>query len=329
MKYRGKTEFFVSTVAVLLLLIFTACGGSGGMSGNNPLRPTPTPQPDPTPDPQGVLTIINYPEAVDTWLYGINNEGMMIGGFSDSSGNEKAFMTVGNTYARIDNPDAAGDTWVYGINDSGHVLAYYEKGYFLKTGNRYEYLADYQGMPTDYMGINNDGLLAGYFETSAGVYRGFLKDGNDFTEIVHPDASSAACEDLEWQCGTFLTGINNSGHAAGYFTDSNGVYHGFVKDGDSYIPIEHPNSRPNNLINVYVNGINDSGHAVGHFWGSDGYARGFVFIKDGNRFIEITHQDAVRDGYGTYVYGINDSGQIVGWFDDGLRYQGFLLENLF
>jgi hypothetical protein len=398
MKYRGKTRFFVFTTAVLLPLLFTACGGGG--KNNNPspvvsISVLPKTQRVKAGDsitltvtvqntqntnftvelsPAGtggytvsgnrvtytapayaaketivdltvaasadaakkdtaritvwademVFTSIDYPGAAHTMLYGINNAGRIIGDFYDRLGNEKAFLTDGYTYTSIDNPDHGGNTYAFGINDSGHILGYYEKGYFLKIGNRYENLSDYHGT-TDYTGINNSGQLAGYFENSGGGYRGFVKTGAGYTEIVHPDAdeaASAACAD----CGTFITGINDSGRLAGYFRNSDGVYRGFVTDGSSYTPIEHPDSRQNNVINIYITGINDSGHVAGYFWDRENHACGFV--KDGAHFIEVRHPDAAYDGDGTWISGINNSGQITGYFDDGQKIHGFSLENL-
>ena len=163
--------------------------------------------------------------------------------------------------------------------------------------------------------------MTGYFYDSSGYARGFIKDGDNFEVIEHEKADSAACA-YDLPCGTFLTGINNSGHVVGVFTDTGGYYRGFLKDGDGYAAIDYS---PNNAINTWVGGINDSGRTVGCFYGSDGYARGF--IKTGNNFEIIEHPDAARNGDGTYVLGINNSGQIVGWFDDGERSHGFSLSN--
>jgi hypothetical protein len=160
-------------------------------------------------------------EAIYTELYGINNNGLMIGEFLDYDGRRKAFTQKdGETPVPIDNPDGVGDTWVFGINDSGHILGYYDKEgrfpkYFLKTGSGYQDLGDYQGAHlTDYTAINNSRQIAGHFweeppdEYSVAFARGFVKDGVRFIEIAHPDAVGY---------GTFVTGINNSGRIAGWF----------------------------------------------------------------------------------------------------------------
>ena len=285
---------------------------------------------DRTKTARAVLTVveiddIEYPEPGDTKLYGINDADWVIGTFFDHTGVTRAFLKNDGGYAPIFPPDASGSVYVSGINDIGHVLGYYEKGYFLKIGTAYEPLENYPGLgDTYYTGINAGGQLSGYFTAVDGYTIGFVTDTKRlFVEsgiVEHPSAA-AACALYE-TCGTWVTGLNNLGHVTGVYLDSGGVYRGFVKAGEQYIPIVHPNS----AINTYVSGINDTGHAVGYFWSSDGYASGFM-TDDKGGLTDVVHPDAAYegDGEGTYVYGINNSGRISGWFDDGERARGFLL----
>ena len=282
-----------------------------------------TQKPNPAPRTSDFTEITTVPEAVHTRAYGVNNNNAVIGSIHNSSGAEKAFLrNSGGGSTLIDNPAAAGNTHVYGINDDGYILGHYDGGYFLKTGTEYQKLANYQGTrPTEYTGVNKSGQLSGYFWTADGYARGFVKNDAGFTVINHPSANLTACSG--GQCGTFITGINNHGQLSGYYVNADGVQHGFVKSGSSYIPIEHPDGDSGKLINTHVAGINDNGRLAGYFWGPDGYSRGFT--TDGDRLIEIVHPDATGGGHGTSVYGINNSGRTVGWFDFGGKARGFLL----
>ena len=259
---------------------------------------------------------------VDTELYGINNNGQVIGEYIDSLGNRTAFLKTGSTYTPITPPGAVGDVYVYGINDSGNVLGYADGGYFLRSGTAYQDIGDYPGADyTDYTDINNSGMLAGYITDGDGYSRGFIRNSGSFTLVDHPDADMACA--YYNPCGTWLTGINNLDNVTGVYRGTDGRYRSFIKDGGNYIPIEYSGGM-GGQINVYVEGINDSGQAVGYFWGATGYSRGF--IKDGGRFTEFIHPDAASSGLGTYLTGINNSGQASGWFDDGEKVRGFVAD---
>ena len=276
-------------------------------------KPNPAPQ-------KSDFTEINRMEAIHSRVYDINNNNTIIMNINEDSGEEKAFLVNGGSYTPIENPDSVGNTSVYGINDNGHILGYYEGGYFLKTEAGYQPLENYNGYLTEYTGINKSGKTTGYYWDSDGYARGFIKNGGSFTEIKHPDAANNC--DRPGQCGTFITGINNNDQVTGYYINATGVRHGFVRDGESYIPIEHPDGY-NKVINTHVTGINDEGRMSGYFWSADDrYARGFV--TDGDRLIEIVHPEATGESHGTYVYGINKSGRIVGWFEGGGKARGFL-----
>jgi len=270
-----------------------------------------------------VTVFIPSEDPLDTWYSGINNSGKIAGAGFYSDGTIRAFIKDGDNWDIFDHPDAYDYTYAVGINDSGSVLGYYENGYFLKTGSNYQAIADYQGYPTDYTGINNNSQMSGYFTDSGNYTTGFIKTGSSFNLIEHPSASSSACIDNSMPCGTWITGINNDGHVSGVYTDSNGVYRSFLYNGAVYTPIDHPDNSPSNRIYTWVTGINDYDEAVGYFWkaaesGSPGH--GFTFAGG---FEIFDHPGAAAGGEGTYILGINNASQTVGWFDDGEKSVGF------
>ena len=278
-----------------------------------------------------ITVFVPSEDPVDTWYFGINNNGLIAGAGFYSDGTVRAFQKNGGSVNVFDHPSAFDYTYAVGINDSGQILGYYENGYFLKTGNNYQAISDYsasgQTYPTDYTGINNSGKLSGYF-TDSGIYasgyaKGFIKTGNTFDIIEHPNVSSAACIQ-RLPCGTWITGINNLGHVVGVYTDSAGLYRGFIKNGGVYTAIDHPDHLTGTVY-TWVNGINDSGHAAGYFWKTDeSGSPGHGFVFDG-AFTPFDHPGAVAGGEGTYILGINNSRQVVGWYDDGEKAVGFLL----
>ena len=282
----------------------------------------------------GTARIIIYDtpeEPLDTYT-GINNNGDIVGTHIYSDGSARAFLDAGGSRTILEHPQAAGYTRAIGINDSQHVLGSYENSsqeirYFLKTGSDYADLADYPGASsTDYTGINKSGQLrlVGYYKDASGVYaRGFIKTGSASSSsfeppIEHPDADPAACV-ISSLCGTFLTGINDLGHVVGYYRNSDGISHGFLRDDSGFTAIQPTGAG----VGIHVTGINNSSEAVGYFWGSGENAHGFAFAKAGNRFEPFDHPGAAVEGKGTYFTGINDSGRITGWYDDGDKTRGF------
>ena len=170
-----------------------------------------------------VTVYVPSEDSIDTWYFGINNNGRIAGSGFYSDGNIRAFLKDGGNFDIFDHPDADDYTYAIGINDSGDILGYYEKDYFLKTGTNYQDIGSYrdaynQTYPTDYTGINNSGQLSGYFTNSGGYAAGFVKTGGVFSVIEHPDVSAVACGSHGLPCGTWITGISNSGNAAGVYT---------------------------------------------------------------------------------------------------------------
>ncbi|NVN92516.1 MAG: hypothetical protein HXX11_18230 [Desulfuromonadales bacterium] len=118
--------------------------------------------------------------------------------------------------------------------------------------------------------------------------------------------------------GTQPRGINDKGQVSGYYRDSPGYHHGFIRssDGTTYTSFDCTSSVCNGSGWSYGAGINTSGVAVGYCLGTSlGYHRGFMRSAGGaytaveDPLVQRTYQDD-----GTTVSGINDKGQMVGYY---------------
>jgi hypothetical protein len=99
---------------------------------------------------------------------------------------------------------------------------------------------------------------------------------------------------------------NNKGVSIGIYTDSSAAKHSFMLQGDTLIPIVHPNAAPNTTM---VQGLNKFNTTVGSFssvpWG--GTVRAFKRDNSG-KFVTFSFPRSQR----TEASGINDNGVIVG-----------------
>jgi uncharacterized membrane protein len=97
------------------------------------------------------------------------------------------------------------------------------------------------------IGINDLGLVCGYFQDVNGVYHGFLKEGSRFTDIDVPGAT-----------GTYAYGLNDLGEVVGTYTDQQGNSHGFVLRAGNFTTVDVPGS-----LGTLVTNVNDLGDLVG------------------------------------------------------------------
>lgn len=74
----------------------------------------------------GTYTIVNFPQAVETFFDGMNNSGIVQGQIyaTDSSPAEGFIATSGGVFTTVNNPDGA-NTALVGINDQGDVCGSY------------------------------------------------------------------------------------------------------------------------------------------------------------------------------------------------------------
>jgi hypothetical protein len=149
--------------------------------------------------------------------------------------------------------------------------------------------------------INASGEVVGYYYTGSAAHS-YILINRVVNEFDPPGATQSVA-----------VGINFFGTIAGYYIDSNNVYHGYIRDsGDNITVIDVPG-----LTHLQVTGINYSGEIVGS--GVNGSITvGFVRDSAGN----ITTFE-VPQSTSTLPQAINTDGQITGWASSSTVAHGF------
>jgi probable HAF family extracellular repeat protein len=104
---------------------------------------------------------------------------------------------------------------------------------------------------------------------------------------------------------TFASGINASGTVAGYYEDSKGVTHGFLRTSDGTITAFDP---PGSTL-TQVTGINANGDIAGWYRDGGSTFRSFVRAADGT----ITKFNPTK-GLAPSTIGLNANGMVAGWY---------------
>lgn len=134
--------------------------------------------------------------------------------------------------------------------------------------------------------------LAGISPAYSDINEGFLINPNGTSElIIYPGARFT---------GAF--GINDYSQIVGYYDDSSGRSHGFLKTGNTYISFDYPGA---SMTRAY--GINNVGQIVGSYRFPTGPHHGF--LKTGDTYISIDYPEASI----IEAFGVNDSGDIIGF----------------
>ncbi len=142
------------------------------------------------------LVNANYPGAAFTSIRGINNLGVIVGQYQNSSSDPgHAFLLSHGTFTNIDDPAAAPGQAAQAINDSGDIVGTYldpvlnrTEGFLLIAGI-YTTIAFPGSMYTQPYGINNSGQIVGLYTNPDGNTHGFLLTAGSFSTIDFPGPS--------------------------------------------------------------------------------------------------------------------------------------------
>jgi uncharacterized membrane protein len=181
---------------------------------------------------QGVLTTLDFPGANFTRAFGINQSRVVVGEWA-------VFDDLGNAIAY------GGFVWQEGV--------FTETKFFPGAG---------VGAP---LGINEDGDLVGGWSpdlTSPDLH-GFVYSGGHFVSFDVPFSGASATQPND---------INELGQIVGLYNDADGLNHGFLKVGESFLAIDFPGAATTTAW-----GINAIGQIVGtHYDYVGAPARGYI-----------------------------------------------------
>ncbi|MGZ5949763.1 MAG: PEP-CTERM sorting domain-containing protein [Isosphaeraceae bacterium] len=193
--------------------------------------------------------------------FGINDNGNIVGQFT-SGNNTPGFIlnsATGTTFTTINQPMGitADVINAQGINNHGLVVGFY----LGNDGQVHGFTATAPTTPggpitatavtdptipanphepgatfvfSQILGINDKGLAVGYFGDSTTSQHGYFYNTltNSYTFLDDPAAMFHNGVEI-----TQITGINNAGDIAGFYTDANGTFHSFIA-----VPVPEPSS---------------------------------------------------------------------------------------
>ena len=166
-------------------------------------------------------------------------------------------------------------------------------------------------------GLNNNGVITGYFSDNSGDH-GFINNAGSFTTLNEPDAlpTTAALGN-----GTHPLAINDSGQVAGEYFKATGGGHGFIYSGGVYTSLDVPGAS----IGTAALGINAGGEVVGLYQGNGDGGGIHGFSYNGGVFTTIDDPNASSGlNNGTFVTGINAGGEMVGTYTAADGDHGFI-----
>ncbi|PYX05112.1 MAG: hypothetical protein DMG88_22555 [Acidobacteria bacterium] len=260
---------------------------------------------------QPTAEFIDYPNAQGTEALGINDQGTIVGTFTDSD-TAHGFVLRKGKFKAIDPPGSM-FTFARSINARGEIVGFYFDANFNLHGF-YSYKGQFatidipNSTETRAEGINDVGVISGEYVDLNGIEHGFLLQGGNVKSVDVPQSFSTESTDI-WT-------VANNGGFAGDYSDASTV-HGFLSPKPSvFIPLDFPGA-----IATAARGINVRTEVVGRW--DDYSVHGFLWAKGEFRSIDVPTANL------TVALGINNAGRIVGRFIDSAGNEhGFVSKGL-
>jgi hypothetical protein len=180
--------------------------------------------------------------------FGINDKGTIVGQYVTPTATPGFITANGKSFVTINAPSGPDVVNAQGINRGGLVVGFYvgtdgqdhgfmayeRPGYagpITGTAIKDPTIPVVPGEPgatfvfSQILGVNDRGIAVGYYGDSTGSQHGFIYNTHTGVYTFLDDPSEAFNNGVEV---TQITGINNAGEITGFYTDANGVAHGFV-----------------------------------------------------------------------------------------------------
>jgi len=310
----GNNVQAVAFFLLALLICFAAEGcGSGSSGGQNP----PPPSPFTTVDAPGAHSASGY----GTFGLSIDAAGDIAGYFIDANGVVHGFIRMsGGSIVTVDAPGAGTalnlGTNVRAINASGNAVGYYADSnsilhsYIRNSNGTLMEFDPPNSIGSDAFCINDNGAVAGGLLDANGDH-GFVRGADGTFSVIDPTGSPSDV------LVVIPSQINSSGAIAGYYSDTNRVYHGFLRDSTGAITIlDAPGAGTaadtgTEIVDINTDGVMVGAIAVGVVNGVVDTTNSFMRAADGT-YTFFEPPQAVS----SIAEGINDNGVIVGEYRD-------------
>jgi hypothetical protein len=281
-----------------------------------------------------MFTRFSVPNAVTLGVESINNSGAISGYYTDSTGDYQGFVrTPAGAITTVVDPGATGSPFVTElgqINGNGIVAGYF---YDLAAS---EYSGLFYSVSTEKFTTYN---VPGQAANTWTVIEGINSQSNHFCGGVEPPpynsesafVNFAGALDIfavESASTSLCEALNNSDTAVGFYTDAQGVTHGWQRTAAGTITtIDVPGAATalgtipcgGMAAGTVVVGINNSGAMSGHYWDTSYNEHGFIL--KGGTFYTVN----VPGAYVTSGGGINDHDALVGhWSDSSCNEYGYI-----
>jgi YVTN family beta-propeller protein len=233
----------------------------------------------------GVFVTIDPVGSTLTVAIGISDLGVIAGEWADASGRFHGFTrSPGGTFSTVDFPDAV-DTVLTGINDYGTIVGGYDLGdqttdiSFVFRQGVFTSFEDPAAAPMQTLGngINDGGVISGFYMDAAGNTHGFARGvGGTFQNYDFPGSDFTDAARINNR-GQIVGGTLTIFPLRGYIVTLTDVISGQVP-ASQFLSFDYPDSR-----NSSLHGINDQGQVVGFYrvFGSD-TLHGFVATPSTN-----------------------------------------------
>jgi uncharacterized membrane protein len=219
----------------------------------------------------------DIPGSQATSIGALNDEGTVVGTFIDAHGNRHGFSRGPQGFLVLDDPAySPGQTGPLGINDRGDIVGQIfnsgnptdtssSRSFYLHNGH-YQDLAFPGATGTQTYGINNFGVISGYFFDTQGIAHGFILKNGTYTQI----------EDVPGSVGTFAIRINDLGVLAVQYVTPDGVNHSALDFAGHYVTSDVPGATASHIL-----GINNSIAASYSYADSNGLLHAAIRLPNG------------------------------------------------
>jgi hypothetical protein len=249
-----------------------------------------------------------------TGVLGINDSGIVAGGWYDTNSVEHGFFGPpdGSNYTSFD--DGTLGTEARAINNKNLITGYFLSSTlscsileceFERTAAGKISTITMSGTPLTGIpgGIVASGQFVGDYRPAGGGHHAYYGANHVYnSDITLPFAVAA----------THGRGLSVSGEVVGFFTSADGTKtSGFVIQNGTVTVVNDPH--PNAVNGTYLEGVNKNGYITGQWDDKTGLPHAFILTPDFSTFYEI----AVPNSTYTQAFGINASNRVVVVSDPG------------